>query len=1000
MKFQKFNVDDRRIYNALMSSIDDYIYIGDLTTNMYLVSKNMLEDFELPGRLVRDLVGLWGDLIHEKDKARFFASIQDMLDGKSDFHNEEYQIRNRQGQYVWVHCRGTLNRDLKTGEPLSFIGVVKKPASIGKIDSVTGLHTHEKCLEAIAALVQDGNAQKAGLIILGIDDFARINTLKTHHFGDIVLRNVAQDLMKMIYGGVQLFRYDGDQFAVLFCDAKRETLTDFYSRVQSYTEERHVVNGQECSFTISAGAVCLSEIGSIGENADKCASIALKEAKAGGKNRCVFFEPGMLDYKVREQIIVQELGKSIRNDFTGFHMVFQPIADATTLKITGAEALLRYESAFYGPLGPDEFIPLLENAGLILQAGQWVLSKSVETCARWREQIPGFRMNVNVSCLQFRDDDFPRLVKEELERWNLPAKCLTLEMTETYFVTDIEHISAVVSSLRSMGCKIAMDDFGTGYSSLGRLTEFNIDIVKIDRLFVRSLNANHYNYSFVEAVIHLCHSAGMSVCIEGVETEEEQQGVSTLHADHLQGYYLSRPVSEEEFERTFLAEPDCMCEKTIDRKVPSHHLKMSGDKDLLFLMMDSAPICLNLWNEDLQNVECNKTAVRVFGLQNEVEYLNRFYELSPKFQPDGSLSEEKVKERVKEAFEKGERVFFWMHCKPNGEPVPSEVTLVRLRYKGEFIVAGYARDLRRQIALDVLEESKYHVFDTLPEPLAVADAEKKVCLYANQLMSRLLETEESLPNLSACIAYPHDVNELMEKTVKELDNGKEIFTAEVTLKSQQDKLIKVLVRGSYMWGDREKLILTFHDNSSQVKARKKHSVKQPFELRKHITHLSDNDIIYHMFDLLYETDNLEAAFQSVLQNVAVEFSLDCCGIYEFDEAANGYRNTFVWYEGEEGTFQGYDRLMSDKTAENILKLCGEDSLYYTDNIDSLGNDTAKFWQLRGISSFVIYMNKEGQGSRSIISYEVRAREHQWKGKDIAALLYISKILDIYLKNRK
>lgn len=557
MELQRFNVNDREIYNALMGSIDDYIYIGDLKTGMYLVSQNMMDDFGLPGLLVENLVDVWGALIHERDKERYFASIRDMLAGKFDSHNEEYQIRNCQGQYVWVHCRGILYRDEDDNSPRSFIGIVKKPSSLGKVDSVTGLHTHEKCLEAIEGLEGDGVLQKAGLIILGIDDFVRINTLRNHQFGDIVLRNTAQDLMKMIPGKMQLYRFDGDQFAVLIPDGGRRALSDIYKKIQAYFARPHRIDGLEYSFTVSAGAVCFSDINSIEENADKCASIALKEAKARGKNRCVFFVPGMLDYKVREQKILEELSQSIHNDFKGFYLVFQPIADAGQMKTTGAEALLRFQSDTYGPLGPDEFIPLLENAGLILQVGQWVLTRAIEACTRWQRTIPDFTMNVNVSCIQFKDDSFPRIVEEKLKEYGLKPSCLTLEMTESYFVTDKEHIADALSYLHKLGCKISMDDFGTGYSSLGRLTEFNIDEVKIDRLFVKSLNANHYNYSFVEAVIRLCHSAGMSVCIEGVENGDEQKGVSTLCADRLQGYYLARPMPEEDFQERFVEQSKC-----------------------------------------------------------------------------------------------------------------------------------------------------------------------------------------------------------------------------------------------------------------------------------------------------------------------------------------------------------------------------------------------------------------------------------------------------------
>ena len=177
MKLDNFYVDDKMVSKALMSSIDDYIYLGDLTTNVFFVSQNMYDDFDLPGRLVEDLVNVWGRLIHEKDKERYFKSIDDMLAGKADSHNEEYQIRNRKGQYVWVHCKGCLYRDPQTQAPLSFIGIVKKPSSLGKVDSITGLLAHETFQETLQNLSVDGMLDHAGFMILGIDNFTKINTL-------------------------------------------------------------------------------------------------------------------------------------------------------------------------------------------------------------------------------------------------------------------------------------------------------------------------------------------------------------------------------------------------------------------------------------------------------------------------------------------------------------------------------------------------------------------------------------------------------------------------------------------------------------------------------------------------------------------------------------------------------------------------------------------------------------------------------------------------------
>lgn len=815
MKLNNFNVDDKMISAALMDSIDDYIYLGDLTTNMFYVSQNMYTDFDLPDRLVEDLVNVWGKLIHEKDKERYYKSIQDMLDGKADTHNEEYQILNRQGQYVWVHCKGSLNRDPITHQPLSFIGIVKKPASIGKVDSVTGLLTHEKFRETLQHMSEDGMLEEAGFMILGIDNFSKINTLKTHHFGDIVLRNTAQDFINILPDGVSLYRFDGDQFAIFSPDGRRCSLRSIYEVIQAYTSLSHTAEGQTYDFTISAGAVRFADITSIDENAEKCASIALKEAKANGKNRCIFFEESMLDYKVREQAILQELKESVDHEFEGYHLVYQPIADASSLRIIGAEALLRYQSKTYGALQPDEFIRLLENSGLIVSVGQWVLIQAIKKCVEWRKYIPDFVMSVNVSCIQFKDINFPYIVEEELKKHQLPPSGLILEMTESYFVTDGDNVEDALSYLRKLGCRIAMDDFGTGYSSLGRLTNFNIDVVKIDRLFVQQLNDNHFNHSFIEAVIRLCHSAGMIVCVEGVETCEEQQSIRSLYSDTLQGYFLSKPVAPEIFERNFVSQPDCMKKYAVTEELPPYCIKLSSNKELLLSMMDAVPLCLNLWNHNYQNIECNRAAVKLFNLLSEAEYLDHFYDLTPKLQPDGIDSLTKLKGKISEAFEKGSCIFFWMHQKLNGEPIPCEVTLIRIRYQNEYLVAGYTRDLRRQICIGDLLESKAHVYDRLPDALLILNIRKHTCVYANHQMLHLLNADEYPVDLDHYLIPPLTVKEIIEIAKQHLNGSNSIFTFEFSINIKHNRTVSVQACCSMLTEHCDYLAMTLKNTSNK-----------------------------------------------------------------------------------------------------------------------------------------------------------------------------------------
>ncbi len=203
----------------------------------------------------------------------------------------------------------------------------------GKVDLITGLYTHEKFMERVHKLEENS---PTGIMLLGIDDFTMINTLNNHSFGDLVLRNVAQDIRNMLPESALICRFDGDQFIIVYPNATRQMLEQFYETIQTYTGKVHVSNGVHYQFTISAGAVLYPEQRGHGDDLLKCAAVALKKAKLNGKDKCVFYSAGMLSLQLDEQRKIQILGESIRSGFEGFSVVFQPVNDAGTLRVCGA----------------------------------------------------------------------------------------------------------------------------------------------------------------------------------------------------------------------------------------------------------------------------------------------------------------------------------------------------------------------------------------------------------------------------------------------------------------------------------------------------------------------------------------------------------------------------------------------------------------------------------------------------------------------------------------
>ncbi|MDU7029516.1 MULTISPECIES: EAL domain-containing protein [Robinsoniella] len=547
--FHDFTIDPYLFYEAIENSTDDYIYIVDMTRDISLISKNMLHDFDLPGRKVHGLVPLWGELVHEKDRQRYFDSIEKMLNKETDEHNVEYQIRNRKNEYVWVICRGLLKRDQK-GNPLIFAGVVTNLGSKGKIDYITGLFAQRECEKLITRLIQN-ECHPGGILLLGLDDFSRINALNDHIFGNTVLRQFAQTILRFLPPDADLFRFDGDEFAIVYKNASGQDLYQLYQKIHAYANRRQIADGISYFCTVSGG---IAMIGADGDNyldLIKFAASALEVSKQKGKNTCTFFSPDLIKAKLRTLEITNQLQLSIMNHMEHFHMVYQPLISNDTLAVGGAEALLRWSSETYGSVSPIEFIPVLESGGLIVPVGKWVLEQAVKTCKEWISYAPDFVMNINISYLQMLDVSFLSYIRDLLTQYQLEPRHIVLELTESYFVTDMEALKYTFAQLRNEHIKIAMDDFGTGYSSLGMLAQSPADIVKIDRIFISAINREVFNYSFISAVIQLCHSVDIQVCVEGIEYPEELETIRSIHPDSIQGFYFSKPISASDFKKRY-----------------------------------------------------------------------------------------------------------------------------------------------------------------------------------------------------------------------------------------------------------------------------------------------------------------------------------------------------------------------------------------------------------------------------------------------------------------
>ncbi|HEX8388355.1 MAG TPA: EAL domain-containing protein [Sphingomonas sp.] len=373
-----------------------------------------------------------------------------------------------------------------------------------------------------------------------LDRFKLVNDTLGHLAGDALIREICEILQRTAPEGALVARLGGDEFGVMFDTPGEEAAVMACDRVVAGCAGTHVIFGNSVQGGSSCGLVVVE-----GENGRdpidvlRRADLALNDAKRSGRGVVRLFDDSM-DEGIRFRKRVENgLSEAIAKG--ELSLVFQPIVERDELEIAGFEALLRWNTAEYGPISPAVFIPIAEESNLIHELGDWVLEKALEQVKRW----PGQYVSVNFSPRQFRRHNFVGHIVEVAGRAGVEPKRVQIEITETAIFDDAERAAETLYKLRQMGFRIALDDFGTGYSSLYNIRKFALDSLKIDRSFIDGMGRERESAAIVHSIIHLGKALGLGVVAEGVETAAQVQMLRVAGASHLQGYYLSRPVAAD-----------------------------------------------------------------------------------------------------------------------------------------------------------------------------------------------------------------------------------------------------------------------------------------------------------------------------------------------------------------------------------------------------------------------------------------------------------------------
>ena len=418
-------------------------------------------------------------------------------------------------------------------------------------DKLTGLVNRGVMLEAIDRQLekyQRNPARQFAVLFFDFDRFKIVNDSLGHATGDALLCTIAERFTKELRRVDLAARFGGDEFVVLLTDL--ESPTHAYGAAQRLLklfEEPHNIDGHRIVSTASIGLVLMSDRYEKAEDMVRDADAAMYEAKLAGKAQVILFDDYMRESLQHRVKLEEDLRVAI--DRQQLRTLYQPIISMDEMKLVGFEALIRWEHHELGLVSPDDFIPIAEDTGLIIEVGEWILRDAVTQLARWDHELgldATLTINVNVAKRQLIHPEFLSTVKAVLAETGVDPTRLKIEITESTVIDPRTDMSEVIRAIRKLGVQMAMDDFGTGHSSLSLLHKFDLDVLKIDKSFIQGMEDSRELGAVLQSIIAMAQNTGMAVVAEGVETEAQITYLISHGCDMVQGYYFAKPLNVTE----------------------------------------------------------------------------------------------------------------------------------------------------------------------------------------------------------------------------------------------------------------------------------------------------------------------------------------------------------------------------------------------------------------------------------------------------------------------
>lgn len=537
--------DPEQVFHSITHhNTSSYFYFGDLQKDVFYISDNMRDEFGFQGNIVHQFLRAWEyRIVSEKSRELYRKDHETLLNEKRTIHDLRYQVRDIRGKVMWVRCYGILKWNEDKTKPLFFSGRITHQDNEFVIDPVTNFPRSSVMIRRLDSMKEKGETVRA--IGFSFNCVSEINSTKGRSYSDSLVHSIAEELMNCLSNRMLFYRLEGMKCVAVFEQNCKDQKDDIVKQIKYIVTKWYRKKGIDiqtpCSFAYMEYSDPLVDPTDFIEQMIDM----IRVAKRDGTSNYIEYAEDSIEKAKRMSCMSLALSRDVLHGMQNFRVMIQPVIKRENGEIYGGEILLRWK--YNGKdISPSEFIPIMEKENIIHVAGRWVFEKAVCTQLRISSYKKDFYVAFNISIDQLADLKFADYMGEILKKYNVDGKHLVAEMTENCMDEHPEKMTEFVRLCHDLGIRIALDDFGNGYSSLRRLLKYPSSIIKLDRSIMREMMKSEDKKNFIASIVYACHSFGKKVCMEGVETAEQNSMITDSECDMIQGYYHYKPLEINE----------------------------------------------------------------------------------------------------------------------------------------------------------------------------------------------------------------------------------------------------------------------------------------------------------------------------------------------------------------------------------------------------------------------------------------------------------------------